>query len=288
MGPSFSPTLHKNQRVWRRTRKPWLKDKATGEPVLRLPEKAAQMLNADLRRARARWIKEAPGKAQRWLHAKSDFVKTVDPENRVRDFHALRYTYITRLVNSGVSVKVCQDLARHSTPTLTIGRYAHTKLHDLTSALNSLPGTGTSGRKVATLQAAGTDHSRPFSAENVHKDPQQNPQQSECFSQLLGASECDEKRERHSLSRGVQPVDDTRVSDRMPGRAKPCATVAQLVEQRFCKPQVVGSNPTGGCVTLRGTTSHCVANHRNRNGLRLPRSRWRTASRVAHRRTGKL
>ena len=27
------------------------------------------------------------------------------------------------------------------------------------------------------------------------------------------------------------------------------ATVAQLAEQRFCKPQVVGSNPTGGCVS---------------------------------------
>ena len=32
--------------------------------------------------------------------------------------------------------------------------------------------------------------------------------------------------------------------------ARPPATVAQLAEQRFCKPQVVGSNPTGGSSRL--------------------------------------
>ena len=32
--------------------------------------------------------------------------------------------------------------------------------------------------------------------------------------------------------------------------ARPPATVAQLAEQRFCKPQVVGSSPTGGSSRL--------------------------------------
>ena len=46
------------------------------------------------------------------------------------DFHALRHTYITNVVNSPASVKVMQELARHSDPKLTIGRYAHTRLSD--------------------------------------------------------------------------------------------------------------------------------------------------------------
>jgi len=37
-------------------------------------------------------------------------------------------------------VKVAWELARHSTPTLTIGRYAHARLHDLSAALEAVPG----------------------------------------------------------------------------------------------------------------------------------------------------
>ena len=36
--------------------------------------------------------------------------------------HAARHTYVSRVVESGASVKTCQELARHSDPTLTIGR----------------------------------------------------------------------------------------------------------------------------------------------------------------------
>ena len=47
------------------------------------------------------------------------------------DFHAVRVAYITNLVTSGASVKTCQTLARHSTPSLTIGVYAKASLHDI-------------------------------------------------------------------------------------------------------------------------------------------------------------
>lgn len=46
---------------------------------------------------------------------------------------------MTNLVASGVSVKFAQTLARHSTPTLTIGRYAHAAQSDLSTALEGLP-----------------------------------------------------------------------------------------------------------------------------------------------------
>ncbi len=62
-----------------------------------------------------------------------------ETDSGVVDFHALRGTYFTHLVNSGASVKTCQTLARHSTPVLTIGVYAKTSLHDLTGAVEALP-----------------------------------------------------------------------------------------------------------------------------------------------------
>jgi len=56
----------------------------------------------------------------------------------VADFHALRHTYISRLVASGANIKVAQELARHSSPMLTLGRYAHVQLVDQTRALDAL------------------------------------------------------------------------------------------------------------------------------------------------------
>ena len=59
-------------------------------------------------------------------------------EGRV-DFHSLRATYVSALVASGASVKVCQTLARHSTPSLTIGVYARASLHDIAGRWRDCP-----------------------------------------------------------------------------------------------------------------------------------------------------
>jgi hypothetical protein len=82
----------------------------------------------------------------------------------VADFHATRHTYISGIVAGGkASVKTCQELARHSTPVLTIGRYAHTQLHDITGALDALPDVTTTatpapaGPRPQELAATGTD-----------------------------------------------------------------------------------------------------------------------------------
>jgi integrase/recombinase XerC len=53
------------------------------------------------------------------------------------DFHALRHTYLTELGLSGVDLKSAQDLAGHSTPTLT-AKYSHRRLQDLAAAANKL------------------------------------------------------------------------------------------------------------------------------------------------------
>ena len=100
--------------------RPWLTGKADGGPVLPLPERTADMLKVDLKAAG---------------------IPYADGAGRVVDFHALRHTFITSVVSGGATVKAAQELARHSTPTLTIGRYAHVGLHDLSAALDGLPDT---------------------------------------------------------------------------------------------------------------------------------------------------
>jgi hypothetical protein len=59
-------------------------------------------------------------------------------ESASYDFHSLRHTYITAIVKSGCSVKVAQELARHSDPKLTLNIYSHLTVHDLAEGLDGL------------------------------------------------------------------------------------------------------------------------------------------------------
>jgi integrase len=93
--------------------KPWLATRKPGEPVLDVPEKTAKLLRHDLRAAKIPF---------------EDKLATVD-------FHALRGTYITHLVRSGINPKIVQKLARHSTITLTLDRYTTLDESDVTEAL---------------------------------------------------------------------------------------------------------------------------------------------------------
>jgi hypothetical protein len=58
-----------------------------------------------------------------------------------------------------VNVKVAQELARHSTPTLTLGRYAHVQLVDQTRALDALPAIASRNRKQKAVRATGAENS---------------------------------------------------------------------------------------------------------------------------------
>jgi integrase len=122
---------------------PWLAGRPRGERLW--PGQWAKgkdggvMLKMDLKRARAAWIAEAPDGAERERREGSSFLAYRDEGGRVADFHALRHTFITRLVRAGVKPKEAQALARHSTITLTMDRYAHTGLHDVAAAVGTLP-----------------------------------------------------------------------------------------------------------------------------------------------------
>jgi hypothetical protein len=54
------------------------------------------------------------------------------------DFHALRHTYISTLTRAGLSAKQVQELARHATAELSIGRYSHAELPELGEAVGRL------------------------------------------------------------------------------------------------------------------------------------------------------
>jgi integrase len=69
-----------------------------------------------------------------------------DTAGRVFDFHALRHQFISGLASAGVHPKVAQTLARHSTITLTMDRYTHLAVADVSGALECLPELPTVGQ----------------------------------------------------------------------------------------------------------------------------------------------
>ena len=116
--------------------RPWVASKPPGRPVFDgMTERTAEMLRVDLKSAGIPY----------------------ETASGVADFHALRGAYVTNLVASGATVKTCQTLARHSTPSLTIGIYAKTSLHDIKGAVENLPDL-TSAEAIQECQAmTGTD-----------------------------------------------------------------------------------------------------------------------------------
>jgi len=61
-----------------------------------------------------------------------------DDQDRVLDFHSLRYTFITSLARAGVHPGKAQRLARHSDINLTMGVYTQLDVDDLRGAVDSI------------------------------------------------------------------------------------------------------------------------------------------------------
>jgi hypothetical protein len=102
------------------------------------------------------------------------------------DFHGLRQQNESQVVASGTSVKVCQQLARHSTPLLTLGQYAHVRLANLRKAVPTLP-TTTPGSEPMVLRITGTDYDDLLPPETrappMHQIERENGR--------MGANRCD-------------------------------------------------------------------------------------------------
>jgi integrase len=143
--------------------RPWLAEIPPGRRVW--PGKWAKhksagvILKIDLAEARTAWIEQAgDDPLERQRREASSFLAYKDEDGDRADFHALRHTFITRLVKAGVKPKDAQTLARHSTITLTMDRYAHVGLHDTATAMELVPAVGpVSGTGAERLRATGTD-----------------------------------------------------------------------------------------------------------------------------------
>jgi hypothetical protein len=85
------------------------------------------------------------------------------------DFHALRHTYLTLGGKAGIDLRTLQELAGHSTPTLT-ARYSHRRLHDLAGAVEKLPSILPTAPSPDALRATGTEGTAP--AISPKADPQ--------------------------------------------------------------------------------------------------------------------
>ena len=94
---------------------------------------------------------------------KSANISYRDSSDHVVDFHALRHTFISNIVVGGASPKVAQQLARHSTISLTMDTYTHLQMHHEQAALEGLPSLpNLSGKEpdlaeVPILLKTGTD-----------------------------------------------------------------------------------------------------------------------------------
>jgi len=94
-----------------------------------------------------------------------------DDSGRVADFHALRHSFITNVVQSGATVKESQTLARHSKPELTLGVYTHIGISDERRALDKMPiltRPATKSHRGAALKT-GTDDMPVSEAESAYK-----------------------------------------------------------------------------------------------------------------------
>ncbi len=123
--------------------RPWLASKPADQPVWP-----------------GNWAKGKEAGAMLKHDLKAAGIPYVDESGRYGDFHALRHTFITNMVKSGISPKAAQSLARHSTIDLTMNVYTSLTVHDQASALASLPpipafdGPKT---RAGALQATGTN-----------------------------------------------------------------------------------------------------------------------------------
>ncbi|MBX9582279.1 MAG: site-specific integrase [Gemmataceae bacterium] len=126
---------------------PLLRDWLTGRPADRplwpgrwaADKKAGVILKPDLAAARAAWAAANPDIPD------ADHLAYRDGAGRYADFHAQRHTFISGLVRSGVAPKSAQALARHSTITLTMDRYAHIGLTETAAAVGLLPAVAAPG-----------------------------------------------------------------------------------------------------------------------------------------------
>ena len=175
-------------------------------------KKAAKMIRRDLQAARDAWKGESVSAVDHEQRSQSEFLE-FETEHGRADFHALRHTFITNLAGSGVHPKLAKELARHSTITLTMDRYAHVSVLDMHAALESLPGIPETPDRDRS-QATGTDQALPCVVPDVATNGG-NPASPHVFSPVLDSTTAEP-----AADRIVRPVQHLRQEPRTPDKKK--------------------------------------------------------------------
>jgi len=135
-----------------------LANKLPSAGVFRMPrpETIVSLIRRDLANARAAWIAEAATDAERERRIGSTILSYRDDDGRVADFHALRVTFASQLLGSGVDVRTAKELMRHATINMTADVYACTLRGSLSEAVKRLPDLSTP--QTEQLRATGTEN----------------------------------------------------------------------------------------------------------------------------------
>lgn len=89
------------------------------------PSNVVDMFREDMERARKAWLGTVKDPQTRIELDASDFLKLETSEGEILDFHALRHTTASWLINSGADITTVQSIMRHSTIKLTVDLYGH-------------------------------------------------------------------------------------------------------------------------------------------------------------------
>jgi integrase len=244
----------------------YLRDKPSGAfvwPGKWAVGKAVFMIRADLKTARETWLSEALDDRQREERKQSGFLAYCDSQGRYTDFHALRHSYITMVGKMGVSPREHQDLARHSTYSMT-ARYTHSRAYDLAAAVQGLPiPTDSPERTADTLAATGTDgkYLGPFlgpktaclsdklrQPETIHRgrSSKENPEKQAVLAAFRGSDKGTSKMEAAGIepaSRGTSAPASTCVASLF--RAAKTLRSSQLCSPRDCPSSRVETRLSG-------------------------------------------
>ena len=136
-----------------------LATKTPDAPAFNMPSASniVRMLRDDLTAAREAWIKAGDTDQEREARKQSSFLAYRDDADRIADFHSLRGVFISTLIASGADAKTAQELARHSTPTLTFNTYAVTLRGSERAAVEELPNLDALPATAAVAQRTGTE-----------------------------------------------------------------------------------------------------------------------------------
>ena len=111
-----------------------------------------------------------------WVDLKAAGIERIDSSGRKIDFHALRHTFCTLLMSSGVPVRVVQEMMRHSEMRLTTKIYTDAVGLPTVAGINKLPSmlTPGEGTHIGThnLVKRGQTVSRAVAIRNIKLDAQ--------------------------------------------------------------------------------------------------------------------